>query len=339
MELALELARTAADAGEVPVAALVVHHDQLLATGVNAPISRNDPSAHAEVLALRAAAERLGNYRLSECELFVTLEPCCMCAGAVLQARLKRVVFGLADSKTGAAGSVTNLFALRQLNHHTVVQGGLLQQACADVMRDFFAKRRQQKAVLRQATGSYLRQDALRTPEQRFAGYPDPVGESVYLSDLPSLDGLRLHAVVAGSSSAEQVWLWLHGPTDWSWIWSESLAQTDLQSQRIICPDLIGFGKSDKPKKRQFHSLSWHAQVLHELLLHCSALPIRIMAPLAMRPLVELLSARIPRAVSQTRYSQAPMDNNAWRWAPFPDSGHTAGLQAFATLLSPSPPV
>lgn len=150
MQLALAQAALAAAAGEVPVGAVVLRNGVVIAVGHNAPIARHDPSAHAEMQALRAAAQLLGNYRLPECELFVTLEPCAMCAGAMLHARLKRVVFGASDPKTGAAGSVINLFEQSQLNHQTQVQGGLLTQECAAVLQAFFKLRRIQKINARQ---------------------------------------------------------------------------------------------------------------------------------------------------------------------------------------------
>lgn len=150
MQLALAQAALAAAAGEVPVGAVLLRNGVLIAVGHNAPIARHDPSAHAEMQALRAAAQLLGNYRLPECELFVTLEPCAMCAGAMLHARLKRVVFGASDPKTGAAGSVINLFEQSQLNHQTQVQGGLLTQDCAAVLQAFFKLRRTQKINARQ---------------------------------------------------------------------------------------------------------------------------------------------------------------------------------------------
>jgi tRNA(Arg) A34 adenosine deaminase TadA len=142
MRLALAQARAAAAQGEVPVGAVVVHQGRVIATGCNAPIARHDPTAHAEIAALRSAAQILGNYRLDGCELFVTLEPCAMCSGALLHARLKRVVFGANDPKTGAAGSVLNLFEEARLNHHTVVQGGVLATDCAKLLADFFRQRR-----------------------------------------------------------------------------------------------------------------------------------------------------------------------------------------------------
>jgi tRNA(adenine34) deaminase len=149
MALALDQARLAAQLGEVPVGAVVVQRlpddpsrMMLLALGHNRPIADHDPTAHAEIIALRAAAERLLNYRLPGCELFVTLEPCAMCAMALMHARISRVVFGTPDPKTGAAGSVVNLFAQPQLNHHTTVEGGLLAPACGEMLREFFAERR-----------------------------------------------------------------------------------------------------------------------------------------------------------------------------------------------------
>lgn len=145
MRAALELARQAAQAGEVPVGAVVVKDGQIVGRGSNAPISRHDPSAHAEMVALRDAAQHLGNYRLVGCELFVTLEPCVMCVGAMFHARIARVVFGARDPKTGAAGSVFNLFAETRLNHHARTHGGVLEEECGKVLSDFFALRRAQQ--------------------------------------------------------------------------------------------------------------------------------------------------------------------------------------------------
>lgn len=145
MRLALELARSAQTAGEVPVGAVVVKDGEIVGRGYNAPISRHDPSAHAEMLALRDAAQHLGNYRLADCELFVTLEPCLMCAGAIMHARIARVVYGASDPKTGACGSVLDAFAEQRLNHHTDVVGGVLAEQCATMLSNFFAMRRAQQ--------------------------------------------------------------------------------------------------------------------------------------------------------------------------------------------------
>ncbi len=145
MRAALELARQAEAAGEVPVGAVVVRDGMIIGRGYNAPISRHDPSAHAEMLALREAAQHLGNYRLVDCELFVTLEPCAMCAGAMLHARISRVVYGTPDPKTGACGSVLDLFADQRLNHHADVKGGVLVEECGAMLSDFFARRRSEQ--------------------------------------------------------------------------------------------------------------------------------------------------------------------------------------------------
>lgn len=142
MQEALALARHAASLGEVPVGAVVLREGVIIGRGHNQPIAGCDPTAHAEILALRDAAKHIGNYRLPGCELYVTLEPCCMCVGAMLHARLARVVFGAADPKTGACGSVVDLFAERRLNFHTEVTGGVLAQESAQMLSDFFAVRR-----------------------------------------------------------------------------------------------------------------------------------------------------------------------------------------------------
>jgi tRNA(adenine34) deaminase len=145
MRAALVLAREAEQAGEVPVGAVVVLDGEIVGRGSNAPIGRHDPSAHAEMLALRDAAQNIGNYRLVGCELFVTLEPCLMCVGAMFHARIARVIYGARDPKTGAAGSVLNLFEEQRLNHHAVVLGGVLAEECGGILSQFFAARRAQQ--------------------------------------------------------------------------------------------------------------------------------------------------------------------------------------------------
>jgi tRNA(adenine34) deaminase len=159
MRLALDQALNAHLAGEVPVGAVIVRHTaegpQVIATGYNRPITTHDPTAHAELVALRHAATLLENYRLPDCDLYVTLEPCAMCAMALVHARIRRVVFGAWDPKTGAAGSVLNLFGMPQLNHQTELVGGVLAESCGRVLREFFvARRNQQKAerLLRQSS-------------------------------------------------------------------------------------------------------------------------------------------------------------------------------------------
>ncbi len=145
MRRALELAREARDAGEVPVGAVVVAGGQVVGQGYNQPISSHDPTAHAEVVALRDAAGRLANYRLPGATLYVTMEPCVMCAGAILHARLTRVVYGAREYKTGAHGSIVDVFAEPRLNHHCEIVGGILADECAALISGFFESRRQQK--------------------------------------------------------------------------------------------------------------------------------------------------------------------------------------------------
>lgn len=142
MRRAIALAQRAAEEGEVPVGAVVVAGEAIVGEGWNRPIGAADPSAHAEIQAMRAASGALGNYRLLDSTLYVTLEPCPMCVGAIFHARVRRVVFGAKDPKTGAAGSVVDLFAEEKLNHHASVEGGLLAEECGDLLKRFFAARR-----------------------------------------------------------------------------------------------------------------------------------------------------------------------------------------------------
>lgn len=269
MALALVQARQAAAAGEVPVGAVVVRGGQVIATGRNAPIGSHDPTAHAEIMALRAAALVLGNYRLDECELFVTLEPCAMCSGAMLQARLKRVIFAATEPKTGAAGSVINLFAQACLNHQTALQGGVLAPESATLLQDFFRQRRaDQRDASRQRHP--LRDDALRTPDAAFKGVPAYPWPAYYVSDLAALGGLRMHYLDESGQKEEdsqipRTFLCLHDSLGWSYQYHMMIPLLLQAGHRIIVPDLIGFGKSDKPKKESFHTLSRHRQILFEL--------------------------------------------------------------------------
>ena len=272
MELALAQARHAAAWGEVPVGAIVVRNGVVIAVGRNAPIDGTDPTAHAEILALRAAAQALGNYRLDECELFVTLEPCAMCSGAMLAARLKRVVFGASEPKTGAGGSVIDLFANRQLNHQTILQGGVLAEECAGLIKEFFRHRRGEQNDLAKRSHP-LRDDALRTPDSAIADLPDYPWTARYLSDLPSLDGLRMHYIDEQREHGEMerdrtprlTYLCLHDSPAWSYGFRALIGELLQAGHRVVAPDLIGFGKSDKPKKESFHEFGRHRRILVEL--------------------------------------------------------------------------
>ncbi|MDD2609079.1 MAG: tRNA adenosine(34) deaminase TadA [Giesbergeria sp.] len=335
MRLALAQAQAAAQAGEVPVGAVVVRAGQCIASAHNAPIHRHDPTAHAEIIALRAAAQQLGNYRLEDCTLYVTLEPCAMCSGAMLHARLPRVVFGAADAKTGVAGSVLNLFAQAQLNHHTQVQGGVLADECTQLLQDFFRQRRQQQRMAALAAHP-LREDALRTPDGRFAQLTDWPWPAQYCSHLPSLAGLRLHYVDAGPPEASTLWLCLHGPQRWGYSYRHLLPALVALGQRVVVPDLIGFGRSDKPKKERWHTPAQHAQVLSELLQALSSAQGGrwVLVTEGFAPVLAELSGRLSslHPVGQLLLDElcsAEESPNPWQ-APFPDRGFQAGPRAWA---------
>lgn len=368
MRLALQQAHAAADAGEVPVGAVVVRRGRVIASGHNMPIGTHDPTAHAEIAALRAAAQVLGNYRLDDCTLYVTLEPCAMCAGAMLHARLERVVYGAADPKAGAAGSVIDLFADRRLNHQTVVQGGVLAEECAALLRGFFQPRRVNPAP--------LRDDALRTRDAAFENLPGYPWPPHYVSDLPALGGLRLHYLDEGPPDAPLTWLCLHGNPSWSYLYRHMMPVFLAVGQRVIAPDLIGFGRSDKPKKEGAHRFTWHRQVLLELV---ERLDLRRVV-LVVQDWGGLLGLTLPMAAPE-RYvgllvmntalatGEAPLSPGflAWRQmcadqpafdiarllargnpqlsaaecaayaAPFPDAGHRAATRAFPRLVPEHP--
>ena len=336
MRLALAEARAAAQAGEVPVGAVVVRAGQLLATGRNAPVHSHDPTAHAEIAALRAAAQALGNYRLEDCTLYATLEPCAMCSGALLHARLARVVFGASEPRTGAAGSVIDLFAEPRLNHHTAVQGGVLAGECAALLGAFFARRRQQQRTAALAAHP-LRQDALRTPDARFADLPGYPWAPHYLSDLPALAGLRLHWIDEGPQDAPITWLCLHGSPGWSYLYRHFLPVLTAAGHRVVAPDLVGFGKSDKPKKEALHTLDWHRQVLHELVARLDLRRVVLVVQGGAGAVGMALPALAPeRFVGLLALDCPPTDaaGCAACDAPFPDRGYRAALRAFPALVA-----
>ncbi|QTD47165.1 tRNA adenosine(34) deaminase TadA [Ottowia testudinis] len=364
MRLALAEARAAAAAGEVPVGAVVVKNGRVIASGRNAPIAGHDPTAHAEIAALRAAAENLSNYRLGGCTLYVTLEPCAMCAGAILHARLGRVVYGAPDPKTGAAGSVVDLFADPRLNHGTQVEGGLLAEEGTALLQDFFKPRR--------VNASPLRDDALRTPEGRFAGLPGYPWAPRYVSDLPALAGLRMHYLDEGPRDAPRTWLCLHGHPGWSYLYRHMIPVFLAAGDRVVAPDLIGFGKSDKPKKESAHGFSWHRQVLLELIERLDlqrvhlvvqdwggtlGLTLPMNAPerhaglLVMNTLLATGDAPLPpgflawremgaqkpefdiaRLAARGNPRMTAAERAAYS-APFPDPGHRAAIRAFPKIV------
>ncbi|HSW17993.1 MAG TPA: tRNA adenosine(34) deaminase TadA [Ramlibacter sp.] len=368
MQLALAQARLALAAGEVPVGAVVVQGDRVIGEGYNAPVSTQDPTAHAEVQALRAAAKTLGNYRLDECELFVTLEPCAMCSGAAMHARLARVVYGAAEPKTGAAGSVVDLFAQRQLNAHATAQGGVLADESAELLSAFFCERREAA----RAAAQPLREDALRPADALFDSLPGYPWPAQYVSDLPSLAGLRMHYLDEGPRDAPVTWLCLHGNPSWSYLYRKMIPVFLAQGHRVVAPDLIGFGKSDKPKKDSAHTFDWHRQVLLEFIDRLDLQNVR----LVVQDWGGLLGLTLPMA-SPGRYNgllvmntmlatgDAPLSPGflAWRKMcaskpdfdvgqllargnpqmteaechaynlPFPDRGHRAALRAFPAMV------
>jgi tRNA(adenine34) deaminase len=375
MQLALAQARLAALAGEVPVGAVVVKDGRVIGSGRNAPVGTHDPTAHAEIVALRDAAQTLGNYRLDGCTLFVTLEPCAMCSGAMLHARLSRVVFGAYDPKTGAAGSVLDLFAQRPLNHQTSVRGGVMAQEASALLQTFFQTKREEKMLKKKALHP-LRDDAVRTPGRCFDGLPDYPWAPHYLSDLPALAGLRMHYLDEGDPKAPITYLCLHGNPSWSYVYRKMIPVFLGAGARVVAPDLIGFGKSDKPKKESSHRFSWHRGILLEFVerldLHNVVLVVQdwggilgLTLPMeAPHRYVGLLAMNTLLATGDVALTPGFM---AWRdmceknpefdiarlfargnpqmgaaecagyMAPFPDQGHRSATRAFPALVPEFP--
>ena len=377
MQLALAQAGEAAASGEVPVGAIVVRHGEVIATGRNAPIDSHDPTAHAEIVALRAAAAALGNYRLDDCELYVTLEPCAMCSGAMLHARIKRVVFGAADPKTGAAGSVINLFSEAALNHQTALDGGVLAAECSALLQDFFRQRRSDQKDHSQQNHP-LRDDAVRTPDAAFRDLPDYPWQPHYLSDLPALGGLRMHYLdeqATEEPASGTTFLCLHGNPAWSYLYRKMIPVFLQAGHRVVAPDLIGFGKSDKPKKETFHSFSQHRQILLEFVERLGlqnvvlvvqdwggllgltlpvAAPGRYAGLVVMNTMLATGDAPLPpgflawremcaknphfdiaRLFTRGNPHMSAAECAAYN-APFPDKGHRAATRAFPSLVPES---
>ena len=330
MRMALEQALRAKANGEVPVGAVVVKEGQIVGVGANSPITSHDPSAHAEMIALRAAAQTLGNYRLDGCELFVTLEPCPMCAGAILHSRIRRVVFGAMDSKTGAAGSVVNLFANAQLNHHTNVEGGVLSSDCAEMLSSFFGERRQEKARLAEP----LQDNALRTPSDAFATLEPISGSSMYFCDAESTAGWRLHYQESGSSDSVATVICLHDVPGWGYDFKELIPALSAVGFRVLVPDLIGFGRSDKPKKQSAHTTEMHIAALLGLLRHVHKSPTLVFLTRgASVHLAQLLRAGGSNTTGAIWQLLSTTSSGAWNETPFPDKGYKAGVLAAPRLV------
>ncbi|NBX53462.1 MAG: tRNA adenosine(34) deaminase TadA [Betaproteobacteria bacterium] len=373
MDLALAQARRAQDAGEVPVGAVVVHQGRVVGVGHNSPIHDRDPSAHAEIIALRQAAQALGNYRLEDCTLYVTLEPCAMCCGAIAHARLSRLVFGAFEPKTGAVQSITRLFDLPGMHAPDIV-GGVQAQACGQLLQSFFRDKRLNTPT--HALLVPLRDDAVRTPESCFSDLPDFPWSPTYVSDLPALNGLRMHCLDLGPKNAACTWLCLHGNPAWGYLYRKMMPVFLAAGHRVVVPDMPGFGRSDKPKKAGQHQFAWHRQVLLDLIHH---LDLQHMV-LVVQDWGGILGLTLPMAEPWRYQGLLAMNTTlatgrqtlspgflAWRQmcndkplfdvgrlmargnphlsasecaayqAPFPDAGHRAALRAFPNLVPARP--
>lgn len=328
MRLALAQAQAAHEAGEIPVGAVVVKDGRVLGVGRNMPIGTHDPSAHAEIIALRAAARVLGNYRMEGCELYVTLEPCAMCAGALLHARLKRVIYGATDPKTGAAGSVLNLFAYQQLNHHTQVSAGVLADECSNTLRTFFQLRRQAHA----SQAQILMEDALRTPQSVFVGMQDYPFVSHFFRDAENLHGWRMHYLDEGPVDAMHTVLCLHDVPGWSYRFRALIPALSAKGIRVLSPDLIGFGISDKPKKVVAHTPYLHLHSLQRLLMSLGAPKVLVLAEGKAIHLAQMLVES--KVVCVVDVLQIPPDPHVASDArPYPDKGYQAAWRAAAGLV------
>lgn len=356
MQLALEQAQVGETLGEVPVGAVLALGDQVIAVGHNQTISQCDPTAHAEIVAIRAAAQALGNYRLSQCRMYVTLEPCAMCMGAILHGRIAQLYFAAFDPKTGACGSVLDLAAEPRINHHCQVHGGVLQAQCADYLVGYFHRLRSRK---RQSSNAPLREDALRMDSASLSPLMKKA-QPMLVDDLVALHGLRMQVWCSPASeiSPERLVLCLHGTCSWSYIYRDLLSADLPPNLKVWAVDLPGHGGSDKTKKGEEHlDLIFQLEVLKEFLLRAETPDIHIVAQDSGCELAVYLAASgeinvsgltllnpacadFPVADLQThpirsrrqfvalvnRLSAGDAKTTDALCAPYPDAGHMAGM-------------
>lgn len=364
---ALRAAEEGLAAGEVPVGAVVVRDGEVIARAHNAPIAGHDPTAHAEVLALRRAAERLGNYRLEDCELYVTLEPCPMCVGAILHARLKRVVYGATDPKAGACGSVVDLAHDARLNPRTVFEGDVLAEECGALLKRFFEEKRVPAEASRRI---------LRTPDGAFEGLPGYPYAPRYLANLPGIEHVRIHYVDEGPRRAGRTFLCLHGNPTWSYLYRKMIPVFAGAGHRVVAPDLIGHGKSDKFVEEGAYSFSLHREMLRafierldlrDIVLVCQDwggllgltlpmdMPGRFAALVVMNTAIATGEAPLSSGFEAWRaYSNSQPDLPIGRLlkrgkpdmteaeaaaydAPYPDASYKASVRAFPNLVPGTP--
>lgn len=354
MQLALEQAYLAEQRGEIPVGAVVLHGDKVVAVGHNQTIASCDPTAHAEVVALRAAAQTLGNYRLDGCVLYVTLEPCAMCLGAIFHSRVAAVYFGAADTKTGACGSVLNLPGEHRINHHCQVHGGVLQSQCAQHLSTYFARLRADKRQHRVP----VREDALRLPAGALTRYMEGV-QALPIDDLEAAQGLRVQVWqnISAPQRPARLVLCLHGASSWSCIYRALLMSPLDGTTTVWALDLPGHGGSDKTKRGQEFNTTYQLTVLDAIVRKSSASHIHLVAQDTGCELAVHLAARHPGRIdaltlynplcldrahllhqgtpvrsraqfidSLKRQCAGNLDTIAALAAPYPDAGHLAGL-------------
>lgn len=380
MRLALAQAKLAADVGEVPVGAVVIAADgAVLGQAHNRTISNCDPSAHAEILALRQAAAAIQNYRLENCTVYITLEPCAMCAAAMLHARIARVVYAVADAKTGAAGSVLNLFTQPQLNHHTTIEllkqtspeAQQLQRDCTQQLQQFFSQRRNtQRQQRHNPQHAPLRDDALRPPPQHFAAIPQIAALQTYS---------QWHLAPDGNKPAWRMHYWdtdthhtnkptailLHGYSSYCLLWAEVIPQLQQHGWRVLAPDILGFGHSDKPKKAAQHNPTWHNRIMHTWLDAINISQATKLCVIACDNANQLIPKHLhPHAIALLPQPSTTPNPKHWRtqcqhktlfdvdahWAlntaeqashawsaPFIDAGHRAALHSHFWANNPTP--
>ena len=331
MGLALAQAQAAQRVGEVPVGAVVVHQGRVVGAGHNSPIGDHDPSAHAEINALRQAAQALGNYRLEDCTLYVTLEPCAMCCGAMAHARLARVVYGAAEPKTGAVTSVTRLFDLPGM-HAPSVTGGVMAEACGELIQSFFREKRVMHQLDKPHTP--LRDDAVRTPDASFADLPGYPWPATYVPDMPVLNGLRMHCLDLGPQDAGITWLCLHGNPAWSYLYRKMIPvfvveQLDLQRVVLVVQDWGGILGLTLPmaQPERYQGLLAMNTTLATGTQPLSAGFVAWRQMCNDKPMFD-----VGRLMGRGNPHLSPAECAAYQ-APFPDAGHRAALRAFPNLV------
>jgi tRNA(Arg) A34 adenosine deaminase TadA len=338
MRLALDEAKQASVCGEVPVGAVILCNGIVVAKSSNSVIQNCDPTSHAELLAIRRACHSLQRSRLNDCTLYVTLEPCTMCSGAIFGAQMARVIYAAAEPKTGASGSVINVYSNRHVNHHTQIHGGLLQEESVELLQEFFVNIRKKQQENRSTSQQKLRPDMIRSDSKNGMIFLPDGMQSHYKNDWPSAPGVRLHWLSGGFVGAViPPFLLLHPIPLWS-AWFTPYIESIFDQALIYALDRLGCGFSDKPKKFSIEWVSLEQQLLMDWI---ESLPISLFRLVASKKdqstvtyVLEKYSHQCLEVLWLEDVISKKNTHYEWLQAPFPNEGHAAFALQLANKLN-----